>query len=247
MRDDDGGEATFSYQLTITDFALQPDPCDPAGTALVVGGTTGTDQIKVQPGPGSGVEVNLNGQTVGSFAGLSRVIIYAQAGDDDVHVVGGVNLDAWLFGGSGNDRLQGGAGNDVLLGQAGNDQLYGGQGRDLLAGGTGADRAIGNADDDLLLAGDLLFADLPSALCDIMDEWTSSHSYQQRIDNLTLGIDPGRANGDTLLIEGLTVAEDADADHLSGTSGEDWFFHTPEQDATDMNDDEASADFDWLL
>lgn len=220
VRDDDGGFASTSMQIHVTAVALQADPCDPNAFALVVGGTSGNDTIQVQKTSSSGIQVILNGQSFGAFSGISRIIVYGQAGNDDVHVVGGVDVDAWLFGGEGNDRLQGGAGNDVLLGQGGDDQLYGGQGRDLLAGGAGADQILGNAGDDILLGGDLLLADLETALCDIMDEWTSDNSYADRVASLSA----------SLLTE-QNVLEDSAADQLSGASGDDWLFYDEDIDS----------------
>ncbi len=68
---------------------------------------------------------------------LTRLVVFGQAGDDDVQVSANVEISAWLYGDTGDDRLKGGAGNDVLLGGAGEDLLLGGAGRDLEIGGTG--------------------------------------------------------------------------------------------------------------
>jgi Ca2+-binding RTX toxin-like protein len=63
------------------------------------------------------------------FAPTARLIAYGGSGDDDIQVVGGISLPAWLYGGDGNDRLQGGDGNNVLVGGAGDDLLVGGSGQ----------------------------------------------------------------------------------------------------------------------
>jgi Ca2+-binding RTX toxin-like protein len=76
---------------------------------------------------------------------LSGIVVYAQAGNDDVTVAGGIDLTAYLYGGAGNDDLKGGGGPDVLIGGDGDDQLNGGRGRDILIGGRGADRIVGGA------------------------------------------------------------------------------------------------------
>jgi hypothetical protein len=70
--------------ITITSFALQPDPANPTLTALVVGGTTGKDTIVVKPKKKK-VVVVLNGQKLGTFK-PSQVIIHGQGGDDVIKV-----------------------------------------------------------------------------------------------------------------------------------------------------------------
>src|SRR5262249_35026135 len=158
--------------------------CDPTKTALVVSGTPGNNTIVFNPGgTGGTVQVILNGVSQGTFSPTGRIIAYGQGGDDFIQVAGGISLSAWLYGGDGNDTLHGGAGNDVLPGGAGNDPLHGGQGQDLLIGGTGADDLVGNADGDLLIAGTTAHDDNQEALCAIMAEWTSSHSYASRVAN----------------------------------------------------------------
>ncbi|MCE9527791.1 MAG: PKD domain-containing protein, partial [Planctomycetales bacterium] len=245
--DDDGGIGTFSYQISIATLGLQADPCHPQGTALVVGGTTSADLIRVLPADSGGLNVTLGGSSLGVFTGLSRVIVYGQAGDDDIQAAGSIGVDMWFFGGDGSDKLKGGAGNDVLLGGLGNDQIHGLSGRDLLVGGSGADELVGNSDDDILIAGNINFADQIAALCAIMDEWTSGRSFSQRVDNLVHGTSSDRANGSVLLQNGTTVVDDSDADRLTGASGSDWFFYSAAEDtATDLHSDEVFDDLEWL-
>jgi RTX calcium-binding nonapeptide repeat (4 copies) len=62
--------------------------------------------------------------------------------------------------------------------------MVGNSGRDLLVGGIGADRIVGNADDDIMIAGRLNFADQDAAVSAIMAEWTSSRDYTTRVANL---------------------------------------------------------------
>src|SRR5262249_12703085 len=142
---------TIQRNVSITSTAIQVDPADASKTALAVGGTVAGDTIFIDKFDSSGkVQVWLNGTPLGVFAPTGRLLVYGQAGDDDIEVAGSVNLPAWLFGDAGNDTLKGGAGHDVLLGGAGEDLLLGGSGRDLLVGGIGADRLVGNAGDDIL-------------------------------------------------------------------------------------------------
>ena len=116
---------------------------------------------------------------------------------------------------------------DVLVGGAGDDQLGGGGGRDLLVGGAGADSLDGGQGDDILIAGTTDHDANDSALLDIMREWTSNHSLQQRVNNLkngTGGGSGGPRNGTTFL-NALTVHDDAAVDQLTGGGGSDWFLY----------------------
>src|SRR5262249_6364603 len=141
VKDDDGGTTSVTTTVTITAVGLQADPIAPGKMALFVGGTTANDTVVIQPvGSDGTVEVLLNNASQGTFKPDSRIVVYGQAGDDNIQVAGSITTSAWLFGGAGNDQLKGGAGNDVLVGGAGDDMLIGGQGRDLLIGGFGADR-----------------------------------------------------------------------------------------------------------
>jgi Ca2+-binding RTX toxin-like protein len=150
--------------------------------------------------------------------------LLGSAGGDNINAgLGNDRVDA----GAGNDRVNGGGGDDVLLGGDGNDKLTGGLGRDLLIGGADADTLTGSAGDDILMAGMTAFDVDQAALDAIMAEWTSARTYAERVANLQ-GVGTGlRANGDYFLkVSGsdATAFDDAAADHLSGTSGTDWYF-----------------------
>ena len=122
VTDDVGGAATRSQVFTVKVVDVQPDPRDGTHVILAVGGSLGNDDITISPGGSNGqLAVTLNGSSLGSFAApggtsFSRVSVFAQAGDDDIQVAGGITLPAWLYGGDGDDRLKGGGGDDVLLG-----------------------------------------------------------------------------------------------------------------------------------
>ncbi|HEY0857978.1 MAG TPA: hypothetical protein VGE16_13020 [Albitalea sp.] len=112
---------------------------------VVVNGTGGDDVILVVGDAGGLMVLGLSAQIeiVGFEAGIDRLVINAQAGDDVVEASGlaapfGITAD----GGDGNDVLIGGDGNDVLLGGAGDDVLLGGPGLDILDGGTGSNIVI---------------------------------------------------------------------------------------------------------
>jgi hypothetical protein len=61
------------------------------------------------------------------------------------------NIDNWIKGGSGSDRLTGNDSNNSIFGDNGNDTLSGRGGNDLLKGGEGHDRLYGDAGNDVLI------------------------------------------------------------------------------------------------
>src|SRR5262249_11134342 len=148
-------EAT--HTLTIKAVDLQDE-------VLVIGGTTGNDQIVVRPGGRGGtLGVWLNGVSLGQFEPEERIEIYGQAGGgtirlDEATIRGKkvqVSVPAVLDGGTGQDVISaaGSVANNILLGRDGNDTLTGGQGRDLLIGGSGLDVLYAQGDGDLLIGG----------------------------------------------------------------------------------------------
>jgi hypothetical protein len=89
----------------------------------------------------------------------------------------------------------------------------------------GADRIVGNADEDILIAGTTAFDANDHALCRLMAEWTSDNSFMVRFSNVSNGT--GQADGIRLAGDdgvNQTVFEDNDADTLTGSQGQDWFF-----------------------
>jgi Ca2+-binding RTX toxin-like protein len=141
----------------------------------------------------------------------------------------------------------------VLLGGTGDDLLVGGSGRDLLIGGAGADRLVGDPDDDILIAGSTAFDGLEAALCAIMDEWTSTRTYDQRTSNL-VGTTTTGANGQYYLKTGTTnptVFDDDAKDVMTGSSGQDGFFANLDSGVldkiTDLSASEFAEDLDIIL
>jgi hypothetical protein len=226
--DKDGGSSVTTQTVRVTAVAMQPNPFDPTKTDLVIGGTTCDDDIRAQSNCDGTVRVLFGYTSLGNFAPTGRIVVYAQAGDDDVRVSENITLPAWLYGGDGNDRLTGGGGNNVLVGGDGNDRLTGGCARDLLIGGRGADRLNGNESGDLLISGTTAFDANPVALAAILAEWTSAHSFATRVANLSGTGDPAtRLNGNYFLLNsgpGRTVFNDGATDVLTGGLGADWFF-----------------------
>ncbi|MBI3407607.1 MAG: hypothetical protein HY040_04535 [Planctomycetes bacterium] len=226
--DKDGGVSeVVSHNIAITAAALEDDPSDPGKTALVVGGTSGSDLIRFRPVHRSGaVEVFINHASQGTFTPTGRIIAYGGAGNDNIQVSDRIHLPAFLYGGPGNDFLLGGAGNNVLVGDDGNDILIGRGGRDVLIGGTGRDILIAGGGQDILIAGNTAFDSHDAALFLILSEWTSSRDYETRVANLRGEGNGPRANGDVFLKVGpnATVFDDGARDVLIGNRGRDWFF-----------------------
>jgi len=232
VQDDDGGVDTAQRAIVVKAVDLQPSPCDPSQTALVVGGTEGDDKIHVslQGSPHGGchgkshgrpaeIEVKVNKTSYGPFAPTGGILVFAQGGDDEVQVTGNITLSTFIDGGTGDDRLNAGTGPAVLLGGPGDDMLLGGAGRSILVGGQGADRLVGQAGDDILIAARTAYDTDLSAWCVILHEWARTDaSYGQRVAHLTIG---GGLNGDRVLTG--TAPDDRAHDRLTGASGCDWF------------------------
>lgn len=214
--DDEGTSDAVVEAATVEVVSMQQ------GGDLAVGGSQSKDRIQFRMRGRSGdVEVLLDGDSLGRYQPDGRLLAFGQAGNDELKADGNVTQDAWLYGHTGNDRLQGGAGNDVLFGGLGDDRLLGKRGRDLLIGGLGADRIIGNSGDDLLIAGYTIYDDDDPALEDIMRVWTDGGlSYSERVERLD-GDGTDDAAFDAALTE-LTVHDDDEEDKLTGASGENW-------------------------
>jgi Ca2+-binding RTX toxin-like protein len=215
-------------------MALQEDSQQPGKTALVVGGSTGNDLIVVLPWFDGSFQVLINNALVGTSRPTGRLIVYGQAGNDIILVVGSVA--SWLYGGDGDDLLQGGGGSNVLLGGAGDDILNGGQGRNLLIGGTGEDRIVGNPGDDILIGGTTAWDAQESALWALMKEWTSAADYDTRVARLRGERSDGLNGG--FVLNADTVFNDLAADKLTGSSGRDWFFAHANDKVTGRHKDE---------
>ncbi|MBI3408200.1 MAG: right-handed parallel beta-helix repeat-containing protein [Planctomycetes bacterium] len=253
-----GARLTVTTQVAVVVAAVLPDPCNPGQNALFVGGTERDDEIEIERECRSGVfkvEIEQEGHDghshsrwEQSFHGpVSRIVVFGQAGNDDIEVAGNITVPAWLYGDAGNDHLKGGAGNDVLLGGDGCDTLIGGAGRDLLIGGRGSDRLVGGPDDDILIGGTTAYDINDAALCAIMKEWTSAGCYNSRVANLVngAGLTGGfRLDGNHGATQ--TVFDDNDADKLTGSQGLDLFWANQVADnggALDTVTDRAAIEF----
>ena len=141
--------------------------------------------------------------------------IYGTAGNDVIdvgyggaHVVGAA-ADA-ILGLAGNDTIHGGGGNDIIEGGAGNDSLFGDDGNDTLDGGTGNDAMAGGTGDDIFIVDSTL--DTVTELAgEGIDTVLASVSFTlgTNVENLTL------------TAAGLTGTGNADANLITGSSGND--------------------------
>ncbi len=228
VTDDNGGShsdtLTVQVEATGAGASIQVDTLDPTKTMLVVNGTDGDDTIQINPGPGDSFEVIINGISQGTIIPSGRIVVYALGGNDTVQLAGSITLNAWLFGGAGNDILHGAKGHDMLLGGTGDDTLTGGQGNDVLIGGEGSDALTGGQDDDILIAGSTAFDNLDAALALILAEWTSGNTYAQRVANLTDGTGTANPLNGGVFLNLATVFDDGSLDTLTGNAGLDWFF-----------------------
>jgi len=216
--DKDGGRsAAASTTISVAAATLQ-------NGVLLVGGTAAADTIVLAQGPVAGdVRVTINGQDQGVFRPTTRMVVYGGAGGDNVTVNSNLTINAWLFGGAGNDVLRGGRGHDVLSGGDGADQLYGDRGRDLLFGGLALDSLDGGQDDDILISGTSTYETHELALPAIMAEWISSRSFSVRKQNLIDGTGSAtRLNDQFFLVLGSTVFNDNQNDTITGGQGSNW-------------------------
>ncbi len=122
-----------------------------AGT-LTVDGTDEADRIRIFNQDDNLVVVVNGERSEFAAADVERIEVNAGDGNDRVALLG-VDQDATIEGGAGNDRIIGGNGNDVINGGDGRDRIQGRGGDDSLDGGDGADRLIGQAGDDVLTGG----------------------------------------------------------------------------------------------
>jgi hypothetical protein len=125
VTDDDGGTASTSQALHVSAVELRPDAADPTRSVLAVGGTLGKDRVDLLPGAEAGtVEVLIDDVSQGTFAGVSGVLVFGQAGDDSVHV-NGAGVPVTFYGGAGDDKLHTSSFSDVLIGGDGDDRVLG--------------------------------------------------------------------------------------------------------------------------
>lgn len=260
--EDNGTSAVSSHTITISAIALQTDPCDPSGTALVVGGTTGTDFVVFSRGLEA--DTTIAAVLAPTSAGHELIVAaFRTSGPqyDFSFTLGGLTVTVSVsvlpspitrligFGQAGNDDLNvigslalpawlyGDAGNDRLKGGAGNDVLLGGADNDLLVGGQGRDLLIGGAGSDRLVGNaddDILIAGW--AMLEGNDDALCAIMAEWTSAN-TYSQRTANLRASYLRTDGLaTVFDDNAHDVLTGSAGQDWFFAQLDGDDSTVKD-----------
>ena len=197
---------------------LVTEVTSPVSRRLIVVGSQFNDTVSVAVASGK-LNVTFNGR-IQKFAAANVVgiVIMGHDGNDTLTLASSVTLGGLLNGGLGEDLLTGSVGNDILLGGEGDDKLLGGGGRDVLIGGDGHDSLTGGVGDDLLIGGATAHDNTPTALLDILAEWTSPLSdYATRAKNLRQGLNA------TTVFDGFY--DELTADTTAGTGGLELLFH----------------------
>jgi Ca2+-binding RTX toxin-like protein len=214
--------------LTVTTPSVITTVHDDATNNLIIVGTGGCDTITVNATDPSKITVNGTGSY--SVGGGGHVIVYGMACDDNISLIGNINLEA--HGGDGNDTITGGAGDDVIFGDTGNDTLTGAAGNDVLVGGNGSDRLVGSAGNDILISGELTGThnggayDYAALRC-ISTSWAAANA----------SADPDLESPCDDVVD-----ESGSADQLTGSSGHDWFIIGSTDKITDMNSTTKDGD-----
>ncbi len=208
LSDDDTGTVVGTTQAVIGGVGVVN------GTLYVIG-TDAANHVSVNKQGNGQIKVHAdflpNGAPFKTFdlSSVQRVMAFLCGGDDHMSVAGNIDLPVLIDGGSGDDHLIGGGRRSILVGGLGSDKLTGGSGDDLLIGGTvGFGLNVGQWGG-------------------VLDEWASNRSYAARVANLKGTGSGPRANGNNFLKSngpGATVFDDAAADQMNGSSGQDWYF-----------------------
>jgi Ca2+-binding RTX toxin-like protein len=146
------GTDTFKYKLTDFEGSAEATVTINVSNVVVtdgvmyVMGTTQNDRIVIYPNG----QVRFNNKLTTWDDVTEKVVVFGNAGADNITTSGTLTLPVEFYGGDGNDYLQGSVTNDLLDGGAGTDRLLGGNGDDQLYGGAGTDTLNGGNGDDLL-------------------------------------------------------------------------------------------------
>jgi large repetitive protein len=242
VTDKNGAEGAFAGR-TYASNAVEVQ-----GGNLVIGGTTGGDQIVLtaMSTPGAS-QVRINNVNLGTFTASGQIVVFAQAGNDTVsfattRVQGttySVARPLLLFGGDGNDTLdaRNATGPAVLLGGAGTDTIYGSSGRSILIGGLGGDTLRGSGADDILIGGITDYDNDLAVLASLRAEWARTDAnYATRKSHL---LGPTGGLNRTAFLNGHVLNDSGAVDNLYGNGGQDWFFDTSTDNVNDRQSNET--------
>jgi Ca2+-binding RTX toxin-like protein len=174
--------------------------------------------------------------TLAKFDGIEHATLLGTKGLS----LTGDELDNFLIGNTGANKISGGIGGDELAGESGNDTLDGGEGGDDLGGGEGNDSIVGGAGDDVM-AGD--------AGADTLVGGAGQDTYRYNAGDLLgvadviLGFGVGGADQDFVnLDEVLDKLGVADADRAAKVS-----FVDTGADVELRLDTDGNGSFDWTV
>jgi ELWxxDGT repeat protein/VCBS repeat-containing protein len=172
---DTGGNNVYDVTVAVSDGALSESrsiavtvtDVNEGTTPYLIQGTNKSDQIIVKEGDNGWLTITVNDKTSRIQLQDGQELQVLGLGGDDHIVLQGLNRNALVDGGNGNDQiiafdvtnplsaltLLGGKGNDILVGGRGNDILRGGDGNDILIGWEGDDLLDGGPGNDVLVGG----------------------------------------------------------------------------------------------
>ena len=98
---------------------------NPTTKVLTVTGTSGNDFIRGSIASNVlTMKVNNLTQTFANASSITRIVVNALAGNDNISLAQSVDRATSLFGGDGNDTIYGGSGTDAINGGAGTDVAF---------------------------------------------------------------------------------------------------------------------------
>jgi Ca2+-binding RTX toxin-like protein len=210
---------------------LMTSTLDADGT-LSIHGTEGDDSIIVwQPVP-EVMRVDDNG-AVTDYATANVKKIYVAVGKgNDLVILGRREIDAVIYGGTGNDSLSAGRGNDTVYGDGGDDYLFGGDGNDELHGGDGT----GHDADDIYggHGRDVVDYSARTRAVNLCIGYVANDGEEGEHDNLHVDIEVahGGEGDDQLINWGPSPVE------FHGHGGDDHLVGGPDNDLLDGGDGE---------
>jgi phospholipase C len=206
--------------VSIGSAYAQIDANNPSKFALIVQGTEGADKINITQDSGE-IRVQIKGRGVNFDhffpQAISRIEIYGQGGNDKISVAPDVTTPAYIFAGSGDDKVEGGGGQTVIVGGSGDNRLTGGAGASIIIGGSGHDHLATGDGAALLIAGTTAFDANPEAIRALEAEWSrTDETFAQKVAHLN-----GGATGGKNILPGTNQAAILDTTTVQSHGSED--------------------------